>query len=65
VVVTALGNVGNVFATWPSTVSRNNYLAGGGLSVATMSPLGLVSLTVGSLGAHTRPVIELGVGSAF
>ena len=65
VVVTALGNVGNVFATWPSTVSRNNYLVGGGLSIATTLPVGLVSLTVGSLGAHSRPVIELGVGSAF
>jgi NTE family protein len=65
VVVTALGNVGNVFATWPSRVSRSDYLAGGGLSVATMLPVGLVSLTVGSRGAHTRPVIELSAGSAF
>jgi NTE family protein len=64
-IVAALGNIGNVFATWPTSVSRHDYLSGCGVSVASMLPVGLVSLTVASRGAHTRPVIEISAGSAF
>ncbi|MGH7616114.1 MAG: hypothetical protein ACREPM_02690, partial [Gemmatimonadaceae bacterium] len=65
VIISALGNIGGVFNGWPARPSWNNYVAGGGVSFATVLPVGLASLTIGSLGFHTRPVVEISAGSVF
>ncbi|HVB31237.1 MAG TPA: patatin-like phospholipase family protein [Gemmatimonadaceae bacterium] len=65
ILITARGNVGNVFDRWPASAGRSAYLGGAGLTIGGVLAPGPVALTIGTRSLRQAPVIELTFGATF
>ncbi|MEO7086210.1 MAG: patatin-like phospholipase family protein [Gemmatimonadaceae bacterium] len=65
IVVALRGNIGNVFAAWPSGFHRSGYQTGFGLTATSQFAPGPVALSIGTRSLKQRPVVELSFGASF
>jgi NTE family protein len=65
IIVALRGNVGNVFAAWPSSFRRSGYQTGFGVTATSQFAPGPVSLSFGTRSLRQRPIIELSFGASF
>jgi outer membrane protein assembly factor BamA len=63
--VALMGNVGNVFDTWPSGVRGNGYQSGVGITASRHFAPGPLSITVATRSWSQKPIVELVFGASF